>query len=37
MGLQEMGWGGMNCVGLAQDGDRLWAAAVIAVMNLRAS
>jgi len=36
MGLQEMGWGGMDCVDLAHDGDRLWAA-VIAVMNLRAS
>jgi hypothetical protein len=34
MDLQEVGCGGMNWIGVAQDGDR-WEALVIAVMNLR--
>jgi hypothetical protein len=32
--LQEVGWGGMNWISLAQDTDR-WRSLVNAVMNLR--
>jgi hypothetical protein len=32
--LLEIGWGGVDCTGLAQDRDR-WRALVNAVMNLR--
>jgi hypothetical protein len=36
MGIPAVGWGGMDCVDLAQDTDRFWAA-VIAIMNLQVS
>ena len=36
MDLQEMGWGYMDWIGLAQDRDR-WRTLVGAVMNLRVS
>jgi hypothetical protein len=32
--LREIGWGGMDLIGLAQDGDQ-WRAFVNTVMNLR--
>jgi hypothetical protein len=34
MDLREIGWGGVEWIHLAQDGDR-WRAVVNAVMNLR--
>ena len=34
MDLQEVGWGGMDLIDLAQDSDR-WLTLVNAVMNLR--
>jgi hypothetical protein len=34
MDLEEIGWGGLEWIHLAQDGDR-WRAVVSAVMNLR--
>jgi hypothetical protein len=35
MGIGEMGWGGVDWIGLDQDRDR-WRALVSAVVNLRA-
>jgi hypothetical protein len=35
MDLGEMGWGGVDWIGLAQDRNR-WRALVISVLNLRA-
>jgi hypothetical protein len=34
MDLLDIGWGGVDCIGLAQDRDK-WRALVNAVMNLR--
>jgi hypothetical protein len=34
MGLQEVGWGGMDWIDMAQDRDR-WRVLVNAIMNLR--
>jgi hypothetical protein len=34
MGLEEIGWGGMGWIGLAQDRDQ-WKAFVNVIMNLR--
>jgi hypothetical protein len=34
MGIQEMGWGNMDWIDMAQERDR-WGAVVNAVMNLR--
>jgi hypothetical protein len=34
MYLREIGWGGMDCIDLAEDRDR-WSALVNTVMNLR--
>jgi hypothetical protein len=34
MGVQEVGWGGMDWIDMTQDRDR-WRAVVSAVMNLR--
>ena len=34
MGIQEMGWGNMDWIDMAQDRDK-WGAVVNAVMNLR--
>jgi hypothetical protein len=36
MDLQEVGWGGMDWIDMAQDSGR-WRALVSAVMNLRVS
>jgi hypothetical protein len=36
MNLQEVGWGGMDWIDMAQDWNR-WRAVVSAVMNLRVS
>jgi hypothetical protein len=36
MGLVQVGWGGVDWIGLAQDRDR-WRALVNSVLNLRAS
>jgi hypothetical protein len=36
MDLQKVGWGGTDCIELAQDRDR-WGDLVNAVMNLRVS
>jgi hypothetical protein len=36
MDLLEIGWGGVDCIGLAQDRDK-WRPLVNAVMNLRVS
>jgi hypothetical protein len=34
MNLREIGWGGMDCIDLAQDSDQ-WRALANMVMNLR--
>jgi hypothetical protein len=34
MDLVDIGWGGVDCIGLAQDGDK-WRALVNAVMKFR--
>jgi hypothetical protein len=36
MDFREVGWGGVDCIDLAQDRDR-WRALVYTVMNLRVS
>jgi hypothetical protein len=36
MGLEEVGWEGIECIALAQDRERWWAV-VNTVMNLRVS
>ena len=36
MDLRDLGWGGIDWIGLAQDRDR-WRASVNTVMNLRVS
>jgi hypothetical protein len=36
MDLRDIGWGGMDCINLAQDGDQ-WRALVNKVMNFRVS
>jgi hypothetical protein len=34
MDLQKVGWGGMNCIALTEDGDRWWVL-VTAVLGLQ--